>query len=123
MQTFLDRNPGLNSRIAFHVPFDDYTSDELLDITELLAQKSGYFIEREAGEKLMAIFETARLDPTFGNGRFARNLFEKAKLALSARIAGSDLSFLSDRELTTLTAADFEYITKASPRRKIGFAA
>ena len=29
MKEFLDRNPGLKSRVAFHVPFADYTGPEL----------------------------------------------------------------------------------------------
>ena len=28
MKHFLDRNPGLSSRVAFHVNFEDYTVDE-----------------------------------------------------------------------------------------------
>ena len=41
MQEFLDRNPGMRSRIAFHVDFDDYTVEELCDIAKLkLSQKN-----------------------------------------------------------------------------------
>ena len=29
MESFLQKNPGLRSRIAFHVPFDDYSTEEL----------------------------------------------------------------------------------------------
>lgn len=32
MEGFLQKNPGLRSRIAFHVPFADYTSDEISTI-------------------------------------------------------------------------------------------
>ena len=33
MKAFLDRNPGMRSRIAFSVEFDDYTVEELCEIT------------------------------------------------------------------------------------------
>lgn len=122
MKDFLHRNPGLNSRIAFHVPFDDYSCAELCEITKRLAQKSGFTIEADAEEKLRSVFDTAKRDPTFGNGRFARNLFEKAKLSLSERIGGTDLRFVSDRDLTMLTAADFAFPDAPSSCRKIGFA-
>lgn len=36
MKRFLDRNPGMLSRIAFHVEFEDYSVDELCDITRLM---------------------------------------------------------------------------------------
>lgn len=39
MQKFLDRNSGMLSRIAFHVKFEDYSIDELCDITKLLLSR------------------------------------------------------------------------------------
>ena len=41
MEHFLDRNPGLRSRIAFHVPFEDYTPEELVEITACWQPRSG----------------------------------------------------------------------------------
>lgn len=41
MEGFLAKNPGLRSRIAFHVPFADYTSGELCEIAQLISQKNG----------------------------------------------------------------------------------
>lgn len=39
MEEFLNKNPGLRSRIAFHVNFDDYSTDELIDIADLMIKK------------------------------------------------------------------------------------
>ena len=36
MKQFLDRNPGMQSRIAFQIEFEDYTTEELCAITKLL---------------------------------------------------------------------------------------
>ena len=52
MERFLQRNPGLRSRIAFHIPFDDYTTPELCSITNLIAEKNGMKIAGEATPRL-----------------------------------------------------------------------
>ena len=39
MEAFLDKNPGLRSRIAFHVSFEDYDVEELCKIAEVIADK------------------------------------------------------------------------------------
>ena len=123
MNQLLDWNPGMRSRIAFHVPFQDYTEKELLDITKLIAKKQGLFIDSGAEDKLLSIYADARLDKGFGNGRFARNLVEKAKFNQANRMSKKDLQFVSNEELRTLSAEDFVYEKKAEAKvRKLGFA-
>jgi len=107
MEDFLNRNPGLQSRIAFHVPFEDYSEEELYQITDLLARKGGYTLGCGAHETLCDIFDRAKRTNGFGNGRFSRNLFEKAKMNQANRLADVDLSELSDQELLTLSVEDF----------------
>lgn len=124
MKGLLEWNPGMKSRIAFHVPFDDYTENELLDITKMLAKERGMRLDTEAEEKLLSIYADARRDKTFGNGRFARNLLEKAKLNQANRFMKKDLAFVSNDELCTLTAEDFDYEAKKEELRpRFGFGA
>ena len=112
MNELLEWNPGMKSRIAFHVSFDDYTENELLDITKLLAKERGMLLDKGAEEKLLGIYAEARLDKGFGNGRFARNLLEKAKLNQANRFMKKDLQFVSNDEMRTLMAEDFDYQPK-----------
>ena len=42
MEDFLQKNPGLRSRIAYHVPFADYSVEELCNIAVLIAKRKGY---------------------------------------------------------------------------------
>lgn len=116
MKELLEWNPGMKSRIAFHVSFDDYTENELLDITKLLAKERGMILDKAAEEKLLSIYATARLDKGFGNGRFARNLLEKAKFNQANRFMKKDLQFVSDDEMRTLTAEDFDYVPKKTEK-------
>ena len=122
MDQLLEWNPGMKSRIAFHVSFDDYDERELLDITKLLAKDRGLLLDKAAEEKLLSVYADAKYDKGFGNGRFARNLLEKAKLKQANRFMKKDLRFLSDEEMRTLTADDFEYeVKQKAARSRLGF--
>ena len=122
MKELLEWNPGMKSRIAFHVSFDDYTEQELLDITKLLAKDRGMRLDESAEKKLLSIYTDARKDVGFGNGRFARNLLEKAKFNQANRFMQRDLQFVSDEEMCTLTADDFDYeCRKQEERPRLGF--
>ena len=122
MKELLEWNPGMKSRIAFHVSFDDYTENELLDITKLLAKERGMKIDKKAEEKLLSIYAHARKDKAFGNGRFARNLLEKAKFNQANRFMQKNLRFVSDDEICTLIADDFDYEVKQEETRpRLGF--
>lgn len=122
MKELLEWNPGMKSRIAFHVSFDDYTENELLDITKLLAKERGMKLDEKAETKLLAIYAEARKDKAFGNGRFARNLLEKAKFNQANRFMQMDLQYVSDEEICTLTADDFDYeMRKEETRPRLGF--
>lgn len=48
MEGFLNKNPGLRSRIAFHVNFPDYTQDELMGITRLMVKNQKLTLEPES---------------------------------------------------------------------------
>lgn len=50
MQQFLDRNPGMLSRIAFHVEFEDYSTHELCEITRLMLSRKQMMITDAAME-------------------------------------------------------------------------
>lgn len=121
METFLSRNPGLRSRISFHVHFRDYTPDELLSILNLFISEAGMELEERAFPKLLHIFEDAVGKKDFGNGRFARNLFEQARLKQASRVL--HITSPTDAVIRTLTADDFaEPEKKEEKRRQIGFA-
>ena len=108
MEQFLSRNPGLRSRIAFHISFDDYTAEELYQITQLIVEEKGMLLSEGVREKLLPIFEAATERPDFGNGRFARNLVEKALMNQADRLIQRNPEMLTRKEATLLKAEDFE---------------
>ena len=123
MQHFLERNPGLQSRIAFHVPFEDYSVEELCEITKYMAEEKEILLDLDVKEKLENIYTKAAKNSDFGNGRFVRNMIEKARMRQASRIVNLNIEEMTDEDLKTLKAVDFEYeVTKKNEQRTmIGF--
>ena len=80
MKKFIDSNPGLSSRFTRYINFPDYTTAELADMFRMYAKKSHYKLSPEMDKYLNAAmaYLTKNRDRNFGNGRYVRNLFEKA---------------------------------------------
>ena len=106
METFLTANSGLASRFPNRIEFPDYTAEELLQITQVLARNKGYTLAEACTEPLLSYY--ARWQEadarTAGNGRLARNTLEKAIFHQSRRLvaepaAALDLILPSDLEL------------------------
>lgn len=122
MEEFLQKNPGLRSRIAYHVPFADYSVEELCSIAALTAQKKGLHLDNQAQEKLASIFETARRQTDFGNGRYVRNILEKAKMAQATRLLAETMKASPKKTSRPCAAEDIEMPEVAAPARpRIGF--
>ena len=125
MEGFLNKNPGLRSRIAFHIPFEDYNASQLCEIAELIANEKGYCIEQNAKEKLSGIFDAASKSSDFGNGRYARKIIEKAKMAQADRLINMEFEKITEEDVFTLKTEDFELPTDNKQEKviKIGFCA
>lgn len=122
MKAFIDRNPGLSSRIAFNVNFDNYTVDELLEITRHICRD--YSVEADDGamEKLKDIYAENCSAPDFGNGRFVRNVVERARLAQADRLVRKGYDAVSEKDVLTITADDIPVLEHSESRqRKLGF--
>ena len=88
METFLTANSGLASRFPNKIEFPDYTADELLDITTVLAKGKGYRLAESCTFPLLGYYKRRQaLDSrTAGNSRLARNMLEKAIFNQSRRL-------------------------------------
>ncbi|MBR3249407.1 MAG: AAA family ATPase [Clostridia bacterium] len=77
MQSFLDSNSGIVSRIGYTLEFDDYTEDELIDIFKQMLSKAGFEVTEDAINKTRDIIKEYKASKNFGNARFIRNVYEK----------------------------------------------
>jgi SpoVK/Ycf46/Vps4 family AAA+-type ATPase len=111
MKRFIDSNPGLHSRFNRYINFPDYSAQELSEIFLLTAAKSQYVCNDDVKASLVQIMERAvqSKDENFGNGRYVRNLFEKAIQRQAVRL--SSVAPITTEMLTELTLHDlgFEY--------------
>ena len=106
MEVFLTANSGLASRFPNKIEFPDYTADELLDITNVLAKGKGYRLAEGCTFPLLGYYKRRQaLDSrTAGNGRLARNTLEKAIFHQSRRLVAEP-----DAELDLILPGDLEF--------------
>jgi AAA+ superfamily predicted ATPase len=122
MEEFLDKNEGLRSRIGFHVKFDNYTKEELIEILKLMANKQHFKLTDSAIKGASEQIDKAINTKDFGNGRFIRNLLEQAMMKQAIRLVDKNISYrdLSTEELTTIDNIDIQEMNVLK-ERKLGF--
>lgn len=120
MRKFLDMNPGLRSRIPFSVRFPDYSTEELVEITEQIAKEKGFVLSNQAKMEVIADCSKIVGNENAGNGRFCRNLVEGSILAYAERVFG-DVSnnIMNDYALTKDDIVMPDIITGASYDKNI----
>ncbi|MDO4179501.1 MAG: AAA family ATPase [Phascolarctobacterium sp.] len=132
MESFLNQNQGLKSRIAFHVDFPNYNVAELVDIFKKMSGDKGFTMEEEGLIIVKEMCEAASSVPDFGNGRFVRNILEQAILKQSERLfATYGTQEVPERELFTLKKEDINFsytpfkdeARETKTKNKIGFVA
>ena len=107
MKRLLESNEGIESRFPNVFNFEDYTTDELLEIGKLMIRKQGFTLTDGAAANMRQIIqdESDKPSPRFGNGRFINNLLQNEILAtLGARTA--KLEHPTKEDLSTILPED-----------------
>lgn len=97
MKEFLDINPGLSSRISREIRFEDYSSDELFAIIELMISRKQYQLKGDCKHKLYQHLSELERDSYFGNARYVRKLVDHIILYQAQRVIN-----MEDSQLTSL---------------------
>lgn len=109
MDRFFSANPGMQSRIAHHITFPDYTVGELEQIAMLMTDEIGYTFSPDARAVLRRYLDRRIEQPWFANARSVRNALERARLRHAQRLLTSDprvdLAALSTIEAPDLLAS------------------
>jgi probable Rubsico expression protein CbbX len=105
MATFFEANPGMQSRVAHHVDFPDFTADELVTIAEGMAGEQGLGFSPEAHDALREYLALRREQEWFAGARSVRNALDRARMRQARRLAEGEEKVGLDA-LTTLEAPD-----------------
>ncbi|WP_330290929.1 right-handed parallel beta-helix repeat-containing protein [Streptomyces sp. NBC_00576] len=87
MERFIGSNPGLSSRFTRSLVFADYSTAELVSIVEHHAQRHQYELSTAARKALTEHVELIPRNAQFGNGRTARQLFQRMTERQAMRVA------------------------------------
>jgi ATPase family associated with various cellular activities (AAA)/AAA lid domain len=101
---FIDSNPGLASRFSRTLLFEDYSAEELVRIAARDAASHEYELAPPTVHALREHFAAIDRDEHFGNGRTARQVFQRMTESHARRIA--DLAAPDTRDLVTLLPED-----------------
>ena len=108
MKSFIRENPGLKSRFTEVIEFEDYTSDELIDILVSFADRKNT-LEKGFIEKSRRVFEywLANKAVDFGNARDVRKYFNECTDTLYERLEMEyGITHIPDAAKTIYTAKD-----------------
>ena len=106
METFFQSNPGMNSRIAHHLDFPDYSEDELLRISDLMLAEQHYHFG-DGGRDAFSEYLGLRLQqPHFANARSVRNALNRIRLRQASRLFVQRDRVFTREDLTTIEPSD-----------------
>jgi probable Rubsico expression protein CbbX len=105
MDRFFQSNPGMRSRIAHHLDFPDYSSEELLAIAKLMLAQQNYRFSPDA-EKAFGEYIARRMQqPHFANARSVRNGLDRCRLRQANRLFARGTGLMK-LDLMTIEAED-----------------
>lgn len=106
MDKFFYSNPGMRSRIAHHIDFPDYSTNELLAIAKLMLAAQNYRFS-PSGENAFSEYLQLRMKlEHFANARSVRNALDRARLRQANRLFTSAKKTLTSIDLMTIEEED-----------------
>jgi SpoVK/Ycf46/Vps4 family AAA+-type ATPase len=124
MDMFIKANQGLKSRFQTYVDFEDYNTEDLIKIFKSISAESKVDCPVDVEDALRAYINAFKPQGSDGNGRFARNTFEKMFLNLTSRAMADGT--IEPHELESFKPEDVPVIPNAPEdnpnKQKFGFA-
>ena len=122
MEALLNANPGLQSRFPNKFVFDDFTIDELLEITLRRVRDYEYEFTPQAWSQYKKIVSKAynqRESETWGNARFVANQLERIYIQHATRCVR--MNPVDKRQMRLLTPEDVLPTDELREKSRFGF--
>ena len=105
MNMMKNANSGFSSRFTYIIDLPDYSEAELLEIAHTLITQKKYVADEGVDGAIIKCINRDRIDDTFGNARYIRELVEKAirNMAVRLNISGD----IDENMLFLLKPEDF----------------
>ncbi|XEC92598.1 AAA family ATPase [Paenibacillus tarimensis] len=115
IDSFLLTNPGLPSRFPIQIEFPDYSVDQLIQISELMAKERDYTLMPQTVFKLRQHLSQEKCTSlfSFSNARYVRNIIERAIRFQAVRLLGQYPSGVPGKqELMAIRPEDLKWDSK-----------
>ena len=121
METFLKSNPGLNSRFDRVLKFEDYDTNELLQIAQKMLTENNKKLNEEAESHLRNYLDYLyrTKDKYFANARVIRNLIQDIVRQQQIRLSKGNAPSVDPEFDKIITMEDLETIVIGKDRRDI----
>lgn len=106
MENFFSSNPGMSSRIAHHIDFPDYSTEELMEIAEMMMVNLNYRFDADSAQAFGEYIRLRMQMPHFANARSIRNAIDRMRLRHANRLFERGGEQVTRRDLVTIAAAD-----------------
>ena len=116
MDKFFSYIPGMMSRIGNHIDFPNYSADELVAISEVMARDLEYDIDPAAYGTFKDYISLRMNLPYFSNARTVRNAMDRARMNAAIRtfekfaINGENGGVCTVDDLKSIRAEDFQVL-------------
>lgn len=128
MEQLMALNPGLAGRIPYTLEFPNYSREELAAIFMQMVRTSSFTagegLEEASRRYFLGLSDQVVQAHDFANGRFVRNLFERAwsKTVMRAQMDGTDPRFITVEDFEAAAREDAKALSeKGTKRSRIGF--
>lgn len=107
MNKFFESNPGLKSRFNTFIEFDDYSSEQLVEILVLMCKENDYTLSDAVKAVIKDYLDKLVSNKycNFENGRLVRNIYDDMVMNHARRVV--HITSVTREELSLITDKDF----------------